>query len=83
FRHLVLGGTISCGVAIIGSLLVAFSLVAEINTFRDDVMADLGEFKAKANEAWEKMSLPSGGTSRRDDTIIRYARQSYASGGGG
>lgn len=45
FRHLVLGATISSGVAIIGSLLVAFSLVSEINKFRDDVLSDLSHFK--------------------------------------
>lgn len=45
FRHLVLGATISSGVAIIGSLLVAFSLVNEINVFRDDVLSDLSHFK--------------------------------------
>ncbi|GMT24685.1 hypothetical protein PFISCL1PPCAC_15982, partial [Pristionchus fissidentatus] len=76
FRHLVLGATVSSGVAIIGSLLVAFSLVSEINTFRDDIMSDLSHFKTMADDAWEKMviSAPPAST-RRDDTFSRFARQ--------
>ncbi|CAJ0601170.1 unnamed protein product [Cylicocyclus nassatus] len=70
---------VTCGgsaVAIAAALCITVSLLTEINSFYDEVITDMGEFKGYADDAWKQMLKTTGGD-RSMMMLARTRRQAY------
>nr|CDJ98220.1 Nematode cuticle collagen and Collagen triple helix repeat domain containing protein [Haemonchus contortus] len=71
----------TCGgstIAIIAAIGLTISLLTDINSFYDDVITDMNEFKGYADDAWKQMIRTTGGDRHVFDVIVaRTRREGY------